>query len=70
MKKKVFRTIMAYVIMTVIGLVTMYEVFSFKWSKKDMSTLEEIFGVTMMIGAAPLCFWVHGAMCNNKEDDK
>ena len=72
MAKKIFRTIVAYIIMVMIGLVTMYEVFSFKWSIEDMSTLEKVFGVIMMIIATPLCFWIHEAICEveNKKGDK
>ena len=55
-------------IIVVIGLVTLFEVLSFRWSIEDMSTGERIFGAIMMVIAVPLCFWVHGAIC--KKGDK
>lgn len=72
MAKRIFRIIVAYIIMTLIALVTLYEVFSFKWSIEEMSTLEKVFGVTIMIIATPLCFWIHEALCDveNKKGDK
>jgi hypothetical protein len=66
--EKIFRTIVAIIIIVVIGIVTLFEVFSFRWSIEDMSTGERIFGAIMMVIAVPLCFWVHGAICKKKGD--
>ena len=66
--EKIFRTIVAIIIIVVIGIVTLFEVFSFRWSIEDMSTGERIFGVIMMTVAVPTCVWVYEAIC--KKGDK
>ncbi len=66
--EKIFRTIVAIMIIVVIGLVTLFEVLSFRWSIEDMSTGERIFGAIMMTIAVPSCVWVYNAIC--KKGDK
>ena len=63
-----FKKIVAIMIIVVIGLVTLFEVLSFRWSIEDMSTGERIFGAIMMTIAVPSCVWVYEAIC--KKDDK